>query len=176
MDVLAGWLKGLAGKEKEEVDQWRATGVVLLEVIKKMEVTKEMLVDKKKKFPVARLLTKVAANKALSESECWISFRFVGRRRVEEGIGWDGFADSLLFPFLSRSSINFCRSTKSRPVARGHVLDTARDHSDDGELGRRRERGRSVRASRFHFLSPSPFPRTRDFSSYASRCVEFTRC
>ncbi|KAL7409252.1 hypothetical protein BDY24DRAFT_224892 [Mrakia frigida] len=64
MDVLAGWLKGLTAKESEP---WRATAVVLLEVIKKMEVTKEILLDKKKKFTIARMLGKVVNNSALSE-------------------------------------------------------------------------------------------------------------
>lgn len=84
MDVLAGWLKGLTAKESEP---WRATAVVLLEVIKKMEVTKEILLDKKKKFTIARMLGKVVNNAALSESE-WVSFVRGETRR-------DWIADSL---------------------------------------------------------------------------------
>jgi len=131
MEVLGGWLKGLVQKE-EGVDQWRATGVVLLEVIRKMEVTKEMLMDKKKKFTLARLLVKVVGNQALSESE-WIVALDASKRSGRR------FADSS----CSCSSLVYRRSTKSCSVDRGYVLETSRDRSND-EFGRRRERGRSV--------------------------------
>lgn len=61
LDVLATWLKDLTGKEAEE---WKGTGLRLIEIIQKLPVTSENLVKLSK---IPRYVKKVS-EKAPSES------------------------------------------------------------------------------------------------------------
>lgn len=64
LNVLAGWMKGLAGKKSET---WKKTAVPLLEVVQKLEISATILTNGS--YPVPKYLRLIVKNEGFSDSE-----------------------------------------------------------------------------------------------------------